>query len=305
MSISIEDGEAVSLYFDLRPHKIIDLEVAARAAIEWSQAIKAASSVADPSYEYRVGLIAAEPGSSKWLAKIERSRINLIANDIQEGWREIPLIMRLSVALAVTIPTTIVPTLDYWLGDGGFSETQKSEMKEIFDTVSSSPDVQEHRRSMYKEVQKDPNITAVGGGVPNSTDWRPEFMVPANQFAEAEGLFLMQEPEMDGERTIFQTLDVVLVTPRLENAKRTWTFRQEGIPGTFGAVMADPNFLAALDSNKIRERFRLNIPMRIKLEIKEIKVSDEWKVKPRGRSVVEVISPSPDPAEDGGHTAMP
>lgn len=47
------------------PQKTIDLEVAANAAIEWSRAIKAASTAVDPSFKYRVGLIAAEPGSSK------------------------------------------------------------------------------------------------------------------------------------------------------------------------------------------------------------------------------------------------
>lgn len=305
MEISIEDGEAVSLYFDLRPEKIIDLEVAARAAIEWSQAIKAASTAVDPSYEYRVGLIAAEPGSSKWLAKIERSRVNQAAKDIKQGFESIPLIMRLGVGLVVAIPTTIVPTYEHYFGDGGFTETQKAELDEIVRKASESPDVQEHQKSMYREVQKDPNITGVGGGVPTSKDWRPDFMLPASQFAEADGLFRAKELVGDEERTFFKTLDVVLVTPRLENAKRTWTFRQEGIPGTFGAIMADPEFLSALDSNKIRERFRLNIPMTIKLEIKEVKVDGEWRVKRRGRSVVKVISPSPDPNANDDHTSMP
>ncbi|MDQ2065076.1 hypothetical protein Q9295_01720 [Xinfangfangia sp. CPCC 101601] len=305
MDISIEDGEAVSLYFDLRPQHFIDLEVAAKAAIEWSRAIRAASTAVDPAFEYRVGLIAAEPGSSKWLAKIERSRINQIAKDTKAGFESIPLIMRLAIGLAVAIPTTIVPSYDYYLGNDGFSETQKSELEEIFRKASESPEVQEHQRSMYREAQKDPNITGVGGGVPTSKDWRPDHIVPASQFAEAEGLFRIQEPESEDERTLRPTLDVVLVTPRLENAKRAWTFRQEGMPGTFTAVMADPEFLAALADNKIRERIRLNIPMKIKLEIKEIKVDGEWRVKRRGRSVIEVLSPSPDPDEGGDHTTTP
>lgn len=302
MDFSIEDGEAVSLYFDLRPQHFIDLEVAAKAAIEWSRAIKAASAAVDPSFEYRVGLIAAEPGSSKWLAKIERSRINQIAKDTRAGFESIPLIMRFAIGLAVAIPTTIIPSYDYYLSNDGFTDTQKTEMEEIFRKASECPDVQEHQRSMYREAQKDPNITGVGGGVPTSKDWRPDHIIPSSQFAEAEGLFRIQEPESEDERTLRPTLDVVLVTPRLENAKRAWTFRQEGIPGTFTAVMADPEFLAALANNKIREQIRLNIPMKIKLEIKEIKVDGEWRVKRRGRSVIEVLSPSPDPDEGGDHT---
>ena len=305
MSTSIADGDAVSLYFDLRPQNYIDLEVAAKAAIEWSRAIKAASTAVDPSFEYRVGLIAAEPGSSKWLAKIERLRINQIAKDTKAGFENLPLIMRLAVGLAVAIPTTIVPSYSFYLGNDGFSETQKNELKEIFLKASENPEVQEHQKSMYREVQKDPNITGVGGGVPKSKDWRPEYIVPAGIFAEAEGLFRIQDTETEEERTLRPTLDVVLVTPWLENAKRAWTFRQEGIPGTFKAVMADPEFLSALANNKIHERFRINIPMRIKLEIKEVKVDGEWRVKRRGRSVIEVLSPAPDLSEGGDHKAKP
>ena len=35
MEVAITDGEAVSLYLDLKPNERVDLEVAAMAAIEW------------------------------------------------------------------------------------------------------------------------------------------------------------------------------------------------------------------------------------------------------------------------------
>lgn len=288
--IVADEGE-ISLYFDTLPGEFADLEVAATAAIQWSQGLKAAAAALDPNFEYRVTLIEAKSGSSNWIAKIESSKINKAATQVAEGWKKVPLIMRLGVGLAVAIPLTAKPTVDYWLGQSGFSDQQKREMKEIYELASDKPEVKAHRRAIYKTAQRDPKITAIGTGVPSGERWRPPVTVPANQFAEADGLFERQAEAPD-ERTIYPTLDVILVKPRLENASRAWTFRQEGLPGTIKAVMKDRKFLAALERSAVRETLRLNIPMTITLEIKQRRVDGEWKVTPRGRSVIEVVSPT-------------
>ncbi|MDR7153874.1 hypothetical protein J2W40_000677 [Sphingobium xenophagum] len=290
LSLDETDRGELSLYFDTRPGELADLEVAAAAAIEWAQGIKAAASAIDPNCDYRVSLVAAKPGSSNWIAKIEQSKPNQAAKRVARGWKKIPVIMRLGIGLAVVVPTTVKPTLDYWLGDDGFSETQKREMLEIYEKAKSSEPVKGHHKAMFKIVQRDEKITGVGTGMPHGENWKPKALVPADQFAEADGLFELQE-EAEDERTIPQTLDVVLVTPRLENAPRAWTFRQEGIPGNFNAVMKDKKFLAALERSAVRESLRLNIPMRIRMEIKQRKTDGEWKVMRQGRSVVEVVSP--------------
>lgn len=294
--------DTISLYLDLKPNQIVDLEVAAMAAIEWSRAVKAAALAADRSNDYRVSLVAAEPGSSRWLAKIEQSKANQIAKDVKAGWENVPEIIRLAVALAVVLPVTVIPTFDYHFGSDGFSETELRQLDEILERVAADASVKAHQQQMYREVQRDPNIIGLGGGVPDGPDWRPPEVIPSNRFAEAEGLFELQGEKQEGERTLSKTLDVILVTPRLENAQRTWSFRQEGIPGTFNAEMKDAKFLAALERSGIQERLRANIPMRIRLEIKEILIGGEWKVKRRGRSVVEVLSPSPDASATTAHS---
>jgi hypothetical protein len=286
------DG-AVGLYLDLKPNELVDLEVAAMAAIEWARGLKAAAVALDHSYDYRVSLIAAEPGSSRWMAKVERSKANQLAKDVKQGWEKVPLILRLTIGLAVVIPVTLKPTWDYWMGEEGFTEQQKQELREMLNEASQAPQVQAHRQSMYRQFQRDPTITSVGGGVPTSPEWRPDRTVPADQFAEGDGLFEPRREE-DEERIVPQELDVILVTPRLENAPRAWTFRQEGIPGTFNAIMKDKRFLAALDRSAVRETFRSNIPMRIRLSIKQQKVDGEWRVARQGRVVTEVISPRVD-----------
>lgn len=283
-------ADPVSLYLDVPSDELVDLEVAAKAAIEWARGLKAAAAAVDDGYEYRVSLVSAEPGSSKWLARIERSKANQIAKDVKKGWEELPLILRWSIGLAVVIPVTAVPTVKYWTGDDQFSHEQLKQIEDTVRKAADEPAVKAHRQAMYREVQRDKKIRGVGGGVADRPNWKPKHTVPANQFAEAEGLFEPQEPPAD-ERTITPELDVILVAPNLHNAARAWTFRQDGIPGTFTATMKDKEFLRALERSTVRERFRADIPMRVRLEIKQELVNGEWKVKRRGRTIVEVILP--------------
>jgi hypothetical protein len=295
MDLTTHENEAISLYIDLKPNTRVDLEVAALAAVEWARSVKAAAMAIDRSYDYRVLLIAAEPGSSKWLAKIERSAANQFAKDVQAGWSEMPLILRLAVSLAVVIPTTAAPTYEYWLGDAKFTPAQIEQLHDALGAASADQNVETHRKAMYREIQKDPQVIGLGGGVPDKPDWKPQKLVPVSRFAEADGLFELMDDAADNERTLTKKLDVILVTPQLENAQRSWTFRQEGIPGKFNAEMKDSRFLSALDRSGISEKLRANIPMQILLEVKERLSNGEWKLKRRGRSVLQVISPAADP----------
>lgn len=291
MDIALSDDGELSFYIDTAPGELADLEVAAAAAIKWAQALKAAANALNPDCDYRVSLVEAKSGSANWIAKVEQSAPNRALKRIERGWKKVPLIMRLGIGLAVVVPTTAKPTIDYWLGDDGFSDTQKAELEAIYKKIAEQPAVKAGRQSVYKEAQRDPKIAGLGTGIPEGDNWKPKNTIPANQFAEAEGLFEPQQAEEPEERVVIQELDVILVTPRLENARRAWTFRQEGIPGSFNAEMDDANFLAALDRSGVHETLRANIPMSIRLEIKQERIDGEWKVKRRGRRVVEVISP--------------
>jgi hypothetical protein len=98
------------------------------------------------------------------------------------------------------------------------------------------------------------------------------------------------EAEPD-ERTIYPIVNVTLVSPTLSPKPRSWRFQPaDGLP-EFNAKMRDARFLAALESDHVKERLRTGIRMTIRLEVKEARVGDVWLVKPRGRSVVEVIEP--------------
>lgn len=290
LSQDLADRELVSLYLDVAPTEEVDLEIAAEAAIEWAKALKAAARALDDSKDYRVNLVAAEPGSKRWLAKIEESEINKAALTAKEKWENIPFIIRVGLTALVVLPVTVPETWDAYFGDKGFSEKQMAQLREVA-KVRDDPELQKHKKAMYRQCQRDRSIIGLGGGVPDKENWRPSEIIPANRFPEGAGLFDLQE-EAPEEKPIFQTLDVVLVSPNLDNPRLAWVFRQEGIPGTISAAMADEKFLAALEASQVKEKFHSPIHMKIKLKIVHVLKDGEWVVKHGGRSVVEVISPA-------------
>jgi len=289
----LANKELVSLYLDLAPGEEVDLEVAAEAAIEWARALKAAAAALDGSKEYRVQLVAAEPGSKRWLAKIEESKINQTTISAKEKWENVPLIIRLGLVGLVVLPITAKDTWDVYFGDDGFSETQLEELEKLRDSGTRDLEFDKHKKNMFQQCQRDRAITGLGGGVPDREDWRPDTLFPANRFAEGAGLFELQEEEPE-ERPIFQELDVILVSPNLDNPRLSWVFRQEGIPGKINASMADEAFLTALESSQVKEKFHSPIHMKIKLKIVHVLKDGAWKIKHGGTSVVEVISPTTD-----------
>lgn len=289
----LADRELVSLFLETAPTEEVDLEIAAEAAIEWARALKSAARAVDDSKVYRVNLIAAEPGSKRWLAKIEESSANQAVVNFYRKWQNVPLIIRLGLMAAIVLPTTAKDTWDVYFGDGGFTDKQLEQLRDIGEKVSDDHDTIKHKREMYRKCQQDRSITGLGCGVPDRPNWRPDAIVPANRFAEGDGLFSLEE-EPPEERPIFQTLDVILVSPNLDNPKLTWAFRQEGIPGTIKASISDERFLKALENGRVREKFHSPIRMKIKLKITEALKDGEWTVKHGGRTVIEVISPEID-----------
>ena len=290
-----DDNGQLSLYFATADHEYADLVIVAEAAIEWAKGLKAAASVVDPEYDYRVTLVAAKPGSSNWIAKVERSKINKFAKRVEKGWADTPLVIRVGIGLAVAVPMTIYPTYKTLFPDEGFTDQQKAELATIVAKASANRVVAAHREKLYRDIARDKKITGVGTGVPTSENWKPAALVPSGSFGEASGLF-MSPIEPDGEeRTIVSEIDVVLVTPRLENAKKPWVFRQVGLDGDIRAEMADTDFLAALErKDGVHETLRANIPMRIRLEIKMKRVKGDWVVAKRGRRVTKVLYPTID-----------
>lgn len=293
--VTADPADTLGFYVGVKEGEFADLEIVAAAAISWSQSIKAAAALLYPDESIRVSLIAAEPGSSRWLAKIEKSAPNKVAEQAKQKWQKVPAIVQMTIGLAVAWPITIAPTIEYYgkqiaaaAAALGLTEEDVKESKAKAEKARAAPSVEVPQKQIFRTLQRDPKITGVASGIPVGSGWRPP-LIPSSQFAEADGLFQPAEPATH-ERILPLELDVILVSPQLENAPKTWRFRQEGLP-PFGAVMRDKAFLAALDRDAVRESMRTKIPMKIRLEVKQRLVDGEWKDVPRTRSVSKVISP--------------
>jgi len=295
--VSADPTDTLGFYVGVEEGEFADLEVVASAAISWAQSIKAAAAALYPDEEIRVSLIAAEPGSSRWLAKIEQSKANQLAEDAKEKWHKVPAVVQLTLGLAVAVPVTIVPTYHFyhdhiltWARELGLTETQTEEAKKKADKARADPAVGGAQRQVFKTLQRDRKITGVGSGIPVGTNWKPP-LIPRNQFAEADGLFLPQEEVQELKAPQLPLIkDVVVLEPHLEDKEISWTFKEEGLP-PFRAVMRDKRFLRAMDRSAVREQFRTKIPMRIKMTVRQRWINNEWKDVRGGRSVVEVLSP--------------
>ncbi|WP_137679621.1 hypothetical protein [Aurantiacibacter suaedae] len=291
LSQELAERDLVSLYLDLAPNEEVDLEVAAKAAIEWAKGLKAAARALDDTKDYRVSLVAAQPGSKRWLAKIEESKINQAAISAKQKWENVPLIIRMGLTAVLVLPVTAKETYEAYFESDGFSQTEIAQLEEVVGKSSGDAETRKHKKEMFRQAQRDRSIVGLGSGVPDRENWRPNLIIPRNRFAEGDGLFELQEEEPE-EKPVYQTLDVILVSPNLDNPRLTWVFRQEGIPGTIKAAMADEGFLEALEKSQVREEFHSPIHMKIKLKIEQFLKDGEWLVKRGGTSVIEVISPA-------------
>lgn len=191
------------------------------------------------------------------------------------------------------LPVTAKDTWEVYFGDDGFSDKELVQLREVYEKADEDPDTAKHKKEMFRHCQRDKAIIGLGCGVPDRPGWRPNQIVPADRFAEGAGLFDLQEEEAQ-EKSIHQTLDVILVSPNLDNPRLTWVFRQDGIPGTINASISDDRFLKALEDSRVRETFHSPIRMKIKIKITQVLKDGEWVVKHGGRTVIEVISPEID-----------
>jgi hypothetical protein len=287
----VSDGE-ISLYFGLKEGRKADLEIVAQAALHWVGAIRAAAQAIDPGAQIRVDLIDASEASLHLNSVFEWIEGQLARLDA--GASNYPRLKRLAVALAIFVASSGPQTYDFYFGrhEMQLSAEDRQRLDTLIELMKRIPEVKENERKFFKTLERDPAISEVGVTEGRDPKAKPAITVPHSQFAERGGLWALQT-DMEQERVLYPVLDVTLVKPALATGHRSWVFAQEGLP-EFSAIMKDQRFLDALKDSNIHEQLRMGIPMTIRLEVKERTVAGVWKVKPRGRSVIEVLSPKID-----------
>lgn len=280
------DGRNLGLYFSLRPGESADLEVISRASIAWVEAIRAAVQLVEPESDIRVKVVDADEGSLLLNAIIE-----WIDEQIDAGadWVDsLPRSRRLMIIFAVFMVFTAGPAYDTYFGDD--EEVAQAAIDATLERIKADPDFLKKKKRFYREIEKDPAITGVG--IKNDVSEAPAIYIESKHFAEAGGLWSDAQEDTQ-ERTTSTVVDVVLVKPALVGEARSWEFEAPGI-GKFNAIMQDGNVLRAMKDAGLPERLREGIPMKVRLEVREIASDGTWKIAPKGRVIKRVLSPQLD-----------
>lgn len=282
------DDNSISLYFGLKEGRHADLEVAAAAAIEWVQIVRAAAIAIDPEADIRVELIDASESSLRFNAIFDWAESQL--EKIDKGSSRYPRLRKLAIALAAFVIIDAPDTYQQYFGEDKqieIQETDRELLEEWLERMREADDLEKPKRRFYRTLERDPAIKEVG--ISESRESEPILKIPSTEFAERGGLWAIVEEE--AEYTSQSIIDVYLISPALVSKPRSWKFQPiDGSP-EFNAVMRDRRFLEALQESHIQEKLRVGIQMKIRLEIAQEKINGVWRVKHMGRSVIEVLSP--------------
>jgi hypothetical protein len=280
------DEETISLYLDLEPDNRADIEVVARAALAWAAVIREMAAHLDPMSEVRVDLISGTEGS-------------LSLNAVFRFVRNAVPSPKTSKALLFGIVLWLARHPADWAYDQVLDAVKHRALlhgKHISDddaqdiarqvTILLKPAVAgQPKRELFREIERDPSIIGVGASI-NHGD-RPADIVPRAEFKQRAGE-AVEMGDDDRRRTVVSELDVVLVSPVLKDAERSWRFQHGALP-EFGATMKDHDFLEALNAGRIDVPLRPGVAMRIQLQSKEVFQGGIWAVT--DRAVIKVIQP--------------
>lgn len=234
------DSQPLTLYLDLEPGKTVDLEVAARASIAWSRAIKEIGFILAPDAQFVVELRSGTEGS-------------LGLNSLIRSVREIdPKYLK---AIAVGVLLWFSNETASWMHGQLFDAIFGNANAEVTAPEGLSPEQfaallraieqgagKEHTKEVYRELERDPAIRGVG--VTTAPGTRPRVIIPRDQFADRAG-FGVTITESSVRRVRPARFEALLIKPVLiPGSQRRWRFQTS--EGELGFVMGDDDFVTRI-----------------------------------------------------------
>jgi hypothetical protein len=277
----------ITLYLDLEPGQVADLEVVARASLAFAAAIKDLAYVIDPSLDLRIEL---ESGTEGSLGLNNRLR-----NLRQKAGETITL-------------AAVVGAIMGWFGEEvrhygfeklmahitgedhqGFTPEQRKELEDIIAKSRDGKVAEQHVHRIYQELDRDPKIKGVGATQVQGE--KPAVIVPRSEFHVRAGRAAPRE-ETISRRVRVEEVRVLLISPVLLPGNRRWKLKSA--QGEFGATIKDTDFINRVLSGTTNVRMKAGIEMNIELETVEEFRHGVWEVVER--SVLHVnglIEPPP------------
>lgn len=284
------DEAKVSLYFGVQNGRHADLEIVAKAAIEWAAAVRLAAEMIDPNASVQIQVVDADESSFRLNAALDWIEGQL--ERISSGADQHPRLKKLAVALAIFILVDAGPAQEYWFGEDvevELSAEDRALLRALLEKVSESEELRKTTKRFFATIERDPAISSIG--VSEGRNQPLAISVPSSDFAARSGLWSLDE-HID-ERTSERRLDVTLLRAPLENAPRKWRFRHDETGQEFSAKMRDEQFLQALEDGEIDENLRIGITMTIQVSLKERLVKGEWLPVETSWVVLNVLHPAP------------
>ena len=228
----------ISLYIDLEPHKTAELEVVARASLEFAAGIREAAFLFDPSFEFRIELERGDEGSLwlkafiRWVRGVGHAHPTMKAITIAAGtWFALQTAefgyQEILKALLESKDPEIVK----------LAPDQVEEIAQRVAKVTSSPTAAAHFRGVYRELASDPAVRGVGVSQQHETP--PTVIVPRAEFAE-RAIGVTPAPPPGAKRTRTERGDFVIVRAVLKEGGGRWRLR--GPNGEFSATITDDQF---------------------------------------------------------------
>lgn len=270
----------ISLYFDIPKGEHPDLEVVARATIEWIEAIRDVASIVAPDLEYEIEFVETEEGSL-WLSNLIKA--------VREGDRA----ALTSIVTAVLLFFAAGPALhlqadagdEFWkrLGhedDVRLSEEDKTDLVARVVKAIDQTQAVERRRAFIKQVEKDPRIEGVGVGTTPSTVG-PIVRIPREMFPAYGAAEILPKPVLKKDTKIEPSVRVKIIRANLKEGevRPRWRFAEGETE--WSADIEDQEFVAALNAEQTGIPLAVGQVMVVDVAIDRRFVEEAWQEENR------------------------
>jgi hypothetical protein len=284
-------SEEFGIYLKIAPDSTVDFKTISTLLGAIDSAVSEISFVLDPQTEVNIGLRAGEEGS------LDLRSIIRLASPSRDDLKSA------AKTLATVILTLIGQNyandfIDLFQAHVNGTETETEtlqnltidELKEILREVERNESVRQYRREMYKALDEDQAVTAIGAyRGPKRPEQLP--LIPRQHFAEL--WTPPSEPEAEQEKTRSSTkqVDLLVISPVLSDKKgRRWKFALDGFE--FGAPVEDTEFTISLNSGTVEVPMRMGVIMTADLRIDETWNGTNWEISNRTvERVISIIAP--------------
>jgi len=268
--------QPLSLYIQLEKGQLANIECVAKAALSFSEAVKEAAFIIDPSMEVEVCLLSGTEGSLDLNTFIRAIKDTVLPADKAEQKARLKAIVVgvLGWFAMEGASWSVSKILDHFTQEEKADLSDEAILKiaektaEIIERKAAKPQVQ----AIFVALSKDPAVTGVGISQTHAT--QPDFIVPKSDFPNLSGLTDRIE-QQTGKRTIEDEDRVVLISPVLiQGTKRRWKVLTRF--GEIGATMADFEFQEALYAGQLPIPLRAGIEMDVTIQTTQERIDGIW-----------------------------